>query len=179
MYIYIFFFVLFVKLFPFLTDNIALSVSGQFRNCRIHPLSLPSPSARAPTRTHTAAAATALQSNSQFSARFISGMIAGRSRRKIGRYTYKPPLLRPPVRPCGSSEPASPCPPDNIVRPVFFLNQTYPVACTHDRPTAATATAANPQSRYTRTRRIPSILFRRTFPVGRTHVYKITYTFSI
>lgn len=24
----------FVKLFPFLTDNIALSVSGQFRNCR-------------------------------------------------------------------------------------------------------------------------------------------------
>lgn len=32
-YLFYFFF-LFVKLFPFLTDNIALSVSGQFRNCR-------------------------------------------------------------------------------------------------------------------------------------------------
>lgn len=40
----------FTKLFPFLTDNIALSVSGQYRNCRIrfiytytHTSPLPSP----------------------------------------------------------------------------------------------------------------------------------------
>lgn len=32
--IYEYFICVFVKLFPFLTDNIALSVSGQFRNCR-------------------------------------------------------------------------------------------------------------------------------------------------
>lgn len=43
---------------------------------------------RAHAHTRRQQQSNVLQSNSQFSARFISGMIAGRSRRKIGRYTY-------------------------------------------------------------------------------------------
>lgn len=55
----------------------------------------------------------ALQSNSQFSARFIPGMIAGRSRRKIGRYTYTAAAVTPAPTTSNIYEPASP-PPDNI-----------------------------------------------------------------
>lgn len=51
-----------------------------------------------PAHARTHAAAAALQSNSQFSARFIPGMIAGRSRRKIGRYTHIRAVSCPPPR---------------------------------------------------------------------------------
>jgi len=85
-------YILYIYYFLFLFCEIVSVFDRQYRviglgtvsklPCRIIYL------ARTNTHTHKQQQTNALQSNSQFSARFIPGMIAGRSRRKIGRYTY-------------------------------------------------------------------------------------------
>lgn len=77
------------------------------------PYNIPRAHKHTHTQTHKQQQTNALQSNSQFSARFIPGMIAGRSRRKIGRYTYNIYVYTHSRSPTHGLPPASP--PDNIV----------------------------------------------------------------
>jgi hypothetical protein len=105
-YYYFFFFCEIVSVFDRQYRVIGLGTVSKLP-CRIIYL--------ARTHTYKQQQSNALQSNSQFSARFIPGMIAGRSRRKIGRYTYNIQYIciHTTRAPTHGLPPASP--PDNIV----------------------------------------------------------------